>query len=129
MKPQIFLLTLATLPEMAAAADLHLTPTVCAVDESESRCSISVNVDFEADDERHYCLSVDSKGLIRCFHGGIRDLEVYINSDRDIRFQVSASSSASTGGSAKGQDVAAATLKIAHYQPKRHRRRYGWGLL
>jgi Protein of unknown function (DUF3019) len=121
MKPQILSLVLAVLPGLAAAADLHLTPSVCAVDDSENRCSISVSVDFDADDERHYCLSVDSKGMIRCFHGGIRDLEVYISSDRDIRFQVSNTTS--------GQDVAAATLKVAHYQPKRHRRRYGWGLL
>lgn len=125
MKRQILLFLLAVFPGLVAAADLHLTPAVCAVDESESRCSISVSIDFDADDERHYCLSVDSKGLIRCFHGDIRDLEVYINSDRDIRFQVSTSTSDST----MGQDVAAATLKVAHYQPKRHRRRYGWGLL
>lgn len=119
MKRLITIFSLAFLPGLATSAELQLTPTICAVDENESNCSISVSVDFYADDERQYCLTIESKGLIRCFQGDIRDLEVYVNSDRDIRFQVSNS----------GQGVAAAILKVGHYQPKRHRRRYGWGLL
>ena len=121
MKRRFVLLLLAVVPSLVMAADLRLTPSMCAVDEGENNCSITVKVDFDADDNKRYCLSIDGKGLVRCFWGDNSNLEVYISSEADLRFQVSAGES--------GEGVAAAVLKVAQYQPKRHRRRYGWGLL
>jgi len=121
MKRQLLLLLISIVPALVKAADLRLTPSVCAVDEGEASCSISVKVDFDADDKARYCLSISGKGLVRCFWGDSDELEVYINSSEDIRFLITESES--------GEGVAAATLKVASYQPKRHRRRYGWGLL
>ncbi|WP_078084024.1 DUF3019 domain-containing protein [Microbulbifer mangrovi] len=118
---RLLLLLPSLLPALSQAADLRLIPSVCAVDENESRCSISVRIHFDADDNNRYCLSIVGRGLVRCFSGDNDDLEVFISSTNDTRFQVTSSES--------GKDVAAAILKVAQYQPKRHRRRYGWGLL
>nr|WP_255461856.1 DUF3019 domain-containing protein [Microbulbifer sp. ALW1] len=96
-------------------------PSVCAVDEGESSCNVSVKIDFDADDNARYCLSIAGRGLVRCFWGDAEELKVYVNSPGDLRFQVTSGES--------GEGVAAAILKVAQYQPKRHRRRYGWGLL
>ncbi|WGL15556.1 DUF3019 domain-containing protein [Microbulbifer bruguierae] len=123
MKRYILLLFLVLLPITAATAELHITPSLCAVGEDETSCNVSVKVAFSADeDDVRYCLSVVGKGLIRCFWGDTdKDLQVYINSEQDIQFTV-------TEGET-GAPVAAATLVVAQYHPKRHRRRYGWGLL
>ncbi|HEY8570695.1 DUF3019 domain-containing protein [Microbulbifer sp.] len=116
----LFLCALLAIP--AKAADLQLTPSLCAVSEDESSCSVSVKVRFTADDSERYCLSIIGKGLIRCFSGKTeKNLEVYIHADHDTQFTVTEGES--------GERVASAVLKVAQYQPKRHRRRYGWGLL
>lgn len=115
------LLLPSLIPAQMFAADLRLTPSVCAVEDDERRCNISVKVYFDADDNDRYCLYIDGRGLVRCFWGDSKDLEVFISSTGDTRFQVTSGES--------GEGVAAATLKVAQYQPKRHRRRYGWGLL
>ncbi|MFV8780837.1 DUF3019 domain-containing protein [Microbulbifer sp. SA54] len=122
MKRRILLFLSACLPMAGSTAGLQLTPSLCAVSDEDATCHISVTVDFDADDNGRYCLSIKGKGLIRCFWGETdRDIQVYVDSDEDIQFMVTRSES--------GEPVAAATLKIAQYQPKRHRRRYGWGLL
>lgn len=122
MKRLPLTLLLAGLPIAGSTAALHLTPSLCAVSEEDATCHVSVKVDFSADDNARYCLSIKGKGLIRCFWGeSDKDIQVYIDSDEDIQFMVTRSES--------GESVASATLKIAQYQPKRHRRRYGWGLL
>jgi Protein of unknown function (DUF3019) len=122
MTQRILLFLFALLVVPASAADLRLTPSLCAVTEDESGCSVSVKVKFTADDRARYCLSIIGKGLIRCFTGNTeKNLEVYIHADHDTQFTV-------TEGE-NGERVASAVLKVAQYQPKRHRRRYGWGLL
>ncbi|MCK7597870.1 DUF3019 domain-containing protein [Microbulbifer sp. CAU 1566] len=121
MKRQFFLLLMAIAPALVKAAELRLTPSVCAVDEGESSCNVSVKINFDADDNARYCLSIAGRGLVRCFWGDAEELKVYVNSPGDLRFQVTSGES--------GEGVAAAILKVAQYQPKRHRRRYGWGLL
>ncbi|WP_226664333.1 DUF3019 domain-containing protein [Microbulbifer aggregans] len=122
MTRRVLIFLLACLPVAGTAAGLQLTPSLCAVSEDDNICHVSVKVDFSADDNARYCLSIKGKGLIRCFWGETdKDIQVYIDSDEDIQFMVTKSES--------GERVASATLKIAQYQPKRHRRRYGWGLL
>ena len=121
MNRRLFLLLLTVVPSLVIGADLRLTPSMCAVDEGENNCSITVKVDFDADDNERYCLTIAGKGLVRCFWGDKDDLEIYVSSEADLRFQITSGES--------GEGVAAAVLKVAQYQPKRHRRRYGWGLL
>ncbi|WP_066960224.1 DUF3019 domain-containing protein [Microbulbifer sp. Q7] len=121
MKLNVLMLLLALVPGLTTGAELRVTPSMCALDESEDQCRVLVRLNFDADDEARYCLSIVGRGLVRCFFGDSEDLNVYVNSPEDIRFQVTADES--------GKSVAAAVLKVAQYQPKRHRRRYGWGLL
>ena len=121
MKRKLLLLLLTLVPCLATAAELRVTPSMCALDEDERQCSILVKLDFDADDEARYCLSITGQGQVGCFWGDNDDLKVYVSSARDINFQVTANEN--------GKDVASAVLKVAQYQPKRHRRRYGWGLL
>jgi len=116
------LLMFVSLPFSAHTADLNLTPSLCAVGEEQQSCSLSVRVAFDADEVSHYCLTILGKGLVRCFWSGAKEeLEVFITSEKDLIFQVTEGES--------GEEVASATLKVGHYEPKRHRRRYGWGLL
>ncbi|WP_299594163.1 DUF3019 domain-containing protein [uncultured Microbulbifer sp.] len=121
MKRTILLSLLTLAPGLATTAELRVTPSVCALDEGENQCSVLVKLDFEADDEARYCLSIIGQGRVSCFWGDNDDLKVYVSSAADIRFQVTANEN--------GQSVASAILKVGQYQPKRHRRRYGWGLL
>lgn len=112
----------SSIPLLAQGADLHLTPTLCAIGEGEEICSISVSVTLSVDDGERYCLSIADRGLIECFPGDVmREIEVYVTADADVQFQVTRADS--------GDQVAMAILKIAKYRPKRHQRRYGWGLL
>nr|WP_010131990.1 DUF3019 domain-containing protein [Microbulbifer agarilyticus] len=121
MKRAIQILFLTLLPGLAMAAELRATPSMCALDEGESQCSVLVKLAFEADDKARYCLSIIGQGRVRCFWGDNDDLKVYVSSAGDIHFKVTVNEN--------GQSVANAVLKVAQYQPKRHRRRYGWGLL
>ncbi|AQQ69110.1 hypothetical protein Mag101_16850 [Microbulbifer agarilyticus] len=118
----LFSIFLLGLNQGALAAELHITPSLCAVAEDEELCSISVTVDFQADDDNDYCLSVSGRGLVSCFSGSAgRSLQVYVSAHEDLFFQVT--------NSASGIQVAQATLKVAKFRPKRHQRRYGWGFL
>ncbi|WP_295802413.1 DUF3019 domain-containing protein [uncultured Microbulbifer sp.] len=109
-------------PLSVEAADLRVTPSLCAIGEDEEKCSISVTVLFNADDDDRYCLSIVDRGLIECFSGRAgSQLQVYVAADEDIQFQVTEAES--------GDRVASTILKVAKFRPKRHQRRYGWGLL
>ena len=121
MKRKLLLVLLTLVPSLVTAAELRVTPSMCALDDDERQCSVLVKIAFDADDEARYCLSIIGQGRVRCFWGDNDDLKVYVSSTRDIRFQVTADEN--------GKDIASAVLKVAQYQPKRHRRRYGWGLL
>ncbi|WP_226703509.1 DUF3019 domain-containing protein [Microbulbifer elongatus] len=121
MNRTILILFLTLLPSLVMAAELRVTPSMCALDDEERQCSVLVRLAFDADDEARYCLSIIGQGQVRCFWGDNDDLKVYVSSADDIRFQVTADEN--------GKDIASAVLKVAQYQPKRHRRRYGWGLL
>ena len=106
----------------ADAAELQVTPTLCAIGEDEEMCSISVTVLFTSDSEDRYCLTIARRGLVECFPGGRQsEMRVYIAADEDVQFQVTEADT--------GNRVADATLKVAKFRPKRHQRRYGWGLL
>ncbi|KUJ83858.1 DUF3019 domain-containing protein [Microbulbifer flavimaris] len=120
----LLLLLCATLavPGMGNAAELSLTPTLCAINDGEDHCAISVSVNFTAEDKSRYCLNIADKGLVRCFSGNPQtQIDIYVTADTDTRFLVTAAES--------GEEVASATLKVARYRPTRHQRRYGWGLL
>ena len=123
MKKSLLLLLLALcLPLAGIAAELHLTPSLCAIDQGEERCNISVSVTFVADDNERYCLTISDRGLIRCFAGNsLSDAHIYIATDKSLQFLVTEGES--------GEEVASETFKVARYRPKRHKRRYGWGLL
>ena len=123
MKKSLLLLLLALgLPLAGITAELHLTPSLCAIDADETRCDISVSVTFEPDDNERYCLTISDRGLIRCFAGNsLNGMQVYVATDKNLQFQVTEGES--------GEPVASETLKVARYRPKRHKRRYGWGLL
>lgn len=109
-------------PGLGNAAELGLTPTLCAINDGEDHCAISVNVTFNAQDKSRYCLNIADRGLVRCFTGSPRtEIEVYVTADSDTKFLVTVAES--------GEEVATATLKVARYRPTRHQRRYGWGLL
>ncbi|MBY6191019.1 DUF3019 domain-containing protein [Microbulbifer agarilyticus] len=104
------------------AAELRITPSLCAVAEDEELCSISVTVDFQAKDDNEYCLIVSGRGLVSCFSAkNGRSLQVYVSAQEDLSFEVT--------NSASGLQVAQTTLKVAKFRPKRHQRRYGWGFL
>lgn len=121
-KPLLLLFLALSLPLSVAAAELRLTPSLCAIDEDETRCDISVSVTFVPDDNERYCLTISDRGLVRCFAGNsFTDVELYIATDKNLQFQV-------TNGES-GRPVANETFKVARYRPKRHKRRYGWGLL
>lgn len=119
------LLALAWLPfglPASEAAELRVKPALCAIGEDEEKCSISVTVTFVADRENRYCLSIVDRGLVECFPGGKENqTQVYIAADDDIEFQVTEAKT--------GDRIATTTLKVAKFRPKRHQRRYGWGLL
>ncbi|GAB2513897.1 DUF3019 domain-containing protein [Microbulbifer agarilyticus] len=123
---QLWLVFVATLllgvTPLSTAAELSITPSLCAIDDDEELCSISVMVDFKADDSSRYCLSVTGRGLVRCFAGNSgHAIQVYVTSHENLSFKV-------TDGDS-GAEVAQATLKVAKFRPKRHQRRYGWGFL
>ena len=108
--------------EAAEAAELRVKPTLCAIGEDEEKCSISVTVRFTPDSAGRYCLTIANRGLVECFPGGKQnEMHVYIATDEDVQFQVTEAQS--------GNRVASAILKVAKFRPKRHQRRYGWGLL
>jgi len=122
MSKLLSLFLLAWMPLVPQAADLNLTPSLCAVEKEQGSCNVSIKVAFHADEMSRYCLTILGKGLIRCFWSGEEEeLEVFINTERDLTFQITQGES--------GEQVASATFKVGHYEPKRHRRRYGWGLL
>ena len=111
-----------TLPGVGSAAELHLTPTLCAIDEGEDACSIPVNVTFAAEDNARYCLSISGKGLVHCFAGSSStEMQIYVTAEANTQFLITEGES--------GDKVATAMLKVARYRPTRHQRRYGWGLL
>lgn len=104
------------------AAALHLKPSLCAIDEGEERCVISVSVEFIGDDRDRYCLSVAGEGVVHCFVGTDRaEIEVAVKTDSDTQFLVTRQN--------RSDPVASAVLKVARFRPARHQRRYGWGLL
>lgn len=109
-------------PGLIHAAELNLTPALCAIDEGEEHCAISVNVAFSGDENKRYCLTISGKGLVRCFDSQpLNEMQVYVTADTNTQFLVTEKAS--------GKEVATATLKVARYRPTRHQRRYGWGLL
>ncbi|WP_323846309.1 DUF3019 domain-containing protein [Microbulbifer magnicolonia] len=123
MKTRLSCLLLALCVSNAGnAAELRVTPSLCAINDDDSRCDIPVKVLFSSDDPARFCLSISGRGLIRCFDGGAaRELQLYVSAEEDVLFRVTEEVS--------GKDVATASLKVARYRPKRHRRHYGWGLL
>ena len=121
-----FLMALMWLPfgfsASADAAELRVTPKLCAIGEDEEMCSISVSVTFRADDDSRYCLSVSDRGLLECFDGAqTSEIRVYVAADEDVEFLVSEADT--------GTRIATTTMQVAKFRPKRHQRRYGWGLL
>lgn len=123
---QQFFLALLWLPlglaVNAQATELHVTPKLCAIGEDEDMCSISVSVTFRAQDDKRYCLSISDRGLLECFDGAqTSKIRVYVAADEDVEFQVTEA--------ATGTRIATTTLQVAKFRPKRHQRRYGWGLL
>ncbi|WP_346840218.1 DUF3019 domain-containing protein [Microbulbifer sp. SAOS-129_SWC] len=121
-KSLLLLFAVLSAPLAGFAAELSLTPSLCAIDANETRCDISVSITFAADDNQRYCLAISDRGLIRCFAGNrLRDMHVYIATDKSLEFLITEGDS--------GNQVASKILKVARYRPKRHRRRYGWGLL
>lgn len=123
MKQRIACLLLVLCVAQAGnATELRVTPSLCAISDDDSHCDIPVNVLFSTEKPLRYCLSISNRGLIQCFNGGaVRKLQLYISSDEDVLFRVTEE--------ATGESVATASLKVARYRPKRHRRYYGWGLL
>ncbi|WP_237067795.1 DUF3019 domain-containing protein [Microbulbifer guangxiensis] len=110
------------LPGVGNAAELSLTPSLCAIDEGEDTCSISINVAFTTDESDRYCLQISGRGVVQCFAGHqLTKMKIHVTADADTEFQVTEADS--------GAQVATATLKVARYRPTRHQRRYGWGLL
>ena len=106
----------------AEAAELRVTPALCAIGEDEEKCRISVTVMFTPDSDDRYCLTIARRELVECFTSDKRsEMQIAIAADEDVQFQVTEA--------ATGNRVAGATLKVAKFRPKRHKRRYGWGLL
>lgn len=123
MKQQLSCLLLTLCVSLGSnAAELRVTPSLCAINDDDSRCDIPVKVLFFSEKSARYCLSISDRGLIRCFDGGsAQELQLYISAQEDVLFRVTEEAS--------GKNVATASLKVARYRPKRHRRHYGWGLL
>lgn len=104
------------------AASLHIKPSLCAIDEGEQVCTVSVSVKFIGDESDQYCLTVAGEGVVDCFVGsGRQNIEVHVTAGADTQFLVTRQD--------RGEPVASAVLKVARFRPARHQRRYGWGLL
>lgn len=116
----IFLLS--GLAGTATAAEVKLSPSLCAVSGGEDSCNITVGVSFKPAEDGNYCLDIEERGLVRCFRGKEAiSAEVYVSTRQDLRFRIL--------DAASGAILAQSTLKVARYKPKRHQRRYGWTLL
>jgi len=108
---------------MAAAELLALEPATCVLSNESPRCQIQLKISFvtskagrycieTSQDQHSYCLTLQSKQN--------NQLELPINSEQDVKILL------------RGPDqelYAQASLKLATYKPKRHKRGYLWNML
>ncbi len=108
---------------VAAAKLLALEPSTCVLTSESSRCQIQLKISFVTTAAGLYCVETSQDQQSYCVAlqpQQPKELQLPIDSQQDVQIRL------------RGPDqqlYAQASLKLAIYKPKRHKRGYLWNML
>lgn len=121
---RIFGIVLSLVAAPVAAAELlTLEPSTCVLTNESPRCQIQLKISFVTSKAGRYCIETSQDQQSYCLSLPSNQnnlLELPVNSEQDVRILL------------RGPDqklYAQASLKLATYKPKRHKRGYLWNML